>query len=78
MHTTVGGLDLGVKEVVLGDKRRRRSPWYERLLTQNGITNLKYWLCVSDDEQVRRFQTRINDPGKRWKLSPMELHSPGH
>ena len=36
---------------------------------------VKYWFSVSDAEQERRFQDRINDPGKRWKLSPMDLES---
>ncbi len=40
-----------------------------------GITVHKYWFSVSDEEQERRFQSRIQDPTRRWKLSPMDLES---
>ncbi len=45
------------------------------MLVRSGITLVKYWFSVSDEEQERRFQDRIDDPTKRWKLSPMDLES---
>jgi len=51
------------------------APQFERMLTSAGIKLLKYWLSVSDDEQERRFQSRVEDPTRRWKLSPMDLKS---
>jgi polyphosphate kinase len=53
----------------------RSAPEFERMLQRSGITILKYWFSVSDDEQERRFQARLDDPTKRWKLSPMDLES---
>lgn len=53
----------------------RAVPQFERLLVNSGIILLKYWLSVSDEEQERRFQSRANDPMRRWKLSPMDLES---
>jgi len=53
----------------------RSCPEFERMLIRSGIILVKYWFSVSDDEQVRRFQERINDPSKHWKLSPMDLES---
>jgi polyphosphate kinase len=50
-------------------------PQFEATLVNNGIILLKYWLDVSEQEQHRRFQGRIKDPSKRWKLSPMDLES---
>jgi polyphosphate kinase len=50
-------------------------PHFERLLVQSGITLIKYWFSVSDEEQERRFQGRIDNPTKQWKLSPMDLES---
>jgi polyphosphate kinase 2 len=50
-------------------------PEFERMLVRSGITLIKYWFSVSDEEQERRFQSRIEDPTKRWKLSPMDLES---
>jgi polyphosphate kinase len=50
-------------------------PQFERMLVRSGIIVLKYWFSVSDEEQERRFQGRIHDPVKRWKLSPMDLES---
>jgi len=50
-------------------------PEFERLLTRSGIVIIKYWFSVSDEEQEARFQKRLNDPAKRWKLSPMDLES---
>jgi polyphosphate kinase 2 len=53
----------------------RTCPEFERMLIRSGITLIKYWFSVSDEEQERRFQARIDDPTKRWKLSPMDLKS---
>jgi len=50
-------------------------PEFERMLIRSGIILIKYWFSVSDEEQERRFQARIHDPTKRWKLSPMDLES---
>jgi polyphosphate kinase len=50
-------------------------PELERMLVRAGIILIKYWFSVSDEEQERRFQARIKDPTKRWKLSPMDLES---
>ena len=47
----------------------------EQMLIDDGIQLIKYWFSVSDDEQERRFQARIDDPAKRWKLSPMDMES---
>jgi polyphosphate kinase 2 len=54
---------------------RRACPEFERMLVRSGIILIKYWLSVSDEEQERRFMARINDPSKRWKLSPMDLQA---
>ncbi len=53
----------------------RTCPEFERMLARSGILLIKYWFSVSDDEQERRFQARIEDPVRRWKLSPMDLKS---
>jgi polyphosphate kinase 2 len=53
----------------------RSCPEFENMLIRSGITLIKYWFSVSDEEQERRFQARINDPTKRWKLSEMDLAS---
>jgi polyphosphate kinase len=50
-------------------------PEFERMLVRAGIILIKYWFSVSDEEQERRFQDRMKDPTKRWKLSPMDLES---
>jgi polyphosphate kinase 2 len=50
-------------------------PVFERLLVEDGILLRKYWFSVSDDEQERRFASRLEDPMRRWKLSPMDLES---
>ena len=50
-------------------------PEFERMLVRSGIVLIKYWFSVSDEEQERRFQGRIKDPTKRWKLSPMDLEA---
>ncbi|HSB01684.1 MAG TPA: polyphosphate kinase 2 [Anaerolineales bacterium] len=53
----------------------RSVPEFERMLVRSDIILIKYWFSVSDKEQELRFQARINDPTKRWKLSPMDLNS---
>jgi len=53
----------------------RSCPEFERMLVRSGTILIKYWFSVSDAEQERRFQARIADPTKRWKLSPMDLQS---
>jgi polyphosphate kinase 2 len=50
-------------------------PEFERMLIRSGILLIKYWFSVSNDEQEKRFQDRIHDPTKHWKLSPMDLES---
>jgi polyphosphate kinase len=56
----------------------RACPEFERMLIRSGIILIKYWFSVSNDEQERRFQDRMSDPTKRWKLSPMDLESRAH
>jgi polyphosphate kinase len=56
----------------------RSCPEFERMLVRSGIILIKYWFSVSNEEQERRFQARIDDPTKRWKLSPMDLSSRSH
>jgi polyphosphate kinase 2 len=51
----------------------RQCPTFERMLIDDGIILLKYWFSVSDDEQERRFQERLTNPLKRWKLSEMDI-----
>jgi polyphosphate kinase 2 len=53
----------------------RSCPEFERMLVRSGIILIKYWFSVSDDEQEHRFQSRLIEPHKRWKLSPMDLES---
>jgi polyphosphate kinase 2 len=53
----------------------RSCPEFERMLKRSGIILIKYWFSVSDREQERRFQARLKEPTKRWKLSPMDLES---
>ena len=52
-----------------------RCPEFEKYLVEGGIILLKIWLEVSNDEQERRFQARVDDPLRQWKLSPMDLPS---
>jgi polyphosphate kinase 2 (PPK2 family) len=56
----------------------RSCPEFERMLVRSGILLMKYWFSVSDEEQERRFQERMKNPTKRWKLSPMDLESRKH
>ncbi len=53
----------------------RQCPIFERLLVEDGIILIKYWFSVSDEEQERRFRARVDDPMRRWKLSPTDLYS---
>jgi polyphosphate kinase 2 len=69
-------------EYVMGfcsEKEHRRflelCPQIERFLVEGGIILLKLWLEVSNEEQQRRFEARVNDPVRQWKLSPMDLPS---
>ncbi len=55
----------------------RTCPEFERMLVRSGIILVKYWFSVADEEQERRFRSRIKDPRKRWKLSPMDMESRG-
>jgi len=56
----------------------RSVPDFERVLVRSGITLIKYWFSITDDEQHVRFLGRIHDPLKQWKLSPMDLESRRH
>jgi polyphosphate kinase 2 len=53
----------------------RTVPEFERMLVRSGIILVKYWFSITDDEQHLRFEMRIHDPVKQWKLSPMDLES---
>ena len=53
----------------------RAAPEFERMLVRSGTLLFKYWFSVSDDEQEKRFHARIENPVKRWKLSPMDLEA---
>jgi len=53
----------------------RDSPEFERMLVRSGIILLKYWFSVSEEEQEKRFQARLQDPTKRWKLGEIDLAS---
>ena len=60
------------------DEYRRflhQAPIFERLLVEDGILLFKFWFSVSDVEQERRFHSRLTDPMRRWKLSPMDVQS---
>ncbi|MCC3704229.1 polyphosphate kinase 2 [Rouxiella badensis] len=53
----------------------RSVPEFEKMLTRSGIQIVKYWFSITDEEQELRFLSRIHDPLKQWKLSPMDLES---
>ena len=53
----------------------RDVPDFERMIVRSGITLLKYWFSITDQEQQLRFLMRVHDPLKQWKLSPMDLQS---
>ncbi|GAA0566619.1 polyphosphate kinase 2 [Actinomadura livida] len=71
----------GVERVMgfcTADEHRRflhQCPIFERMLVEDGILLRKYWFSVSDAEQERRFRKRLEDPMRRWKLSPMDMES---
>jgi len=56
----------------------RSCPLFEKMLIRSGIILIKYWFSVNDEEQDRRFQERMSNPIKRWKLSPMDIQSRRH
>jgi polyphosphate kinase 2 len=56
----------------------RSCPLFEEMLIRSGIYLIKYWFSVNDEEQEKRFQERIRNPTKRWKLSPMDIESRKH
>jgi polyphosphate kinase len=53
----------------------RSVPLFEEMLVRSGIQLVKFWFSVDDEEQEKRFQDRVRNPFKRWKLSPMDLES---
>jgi polyphosphate kinase 2 len=53
-------------------------PQFEHALIHDGIILVKYWFSISDEEQENRFRQRIEDPARRWKISPMDLESRPH
>ena len=53
----------------------RQAPTFEQMLIDDGILLRKYWFSVSDEEQLKRFQSRADDPIRRWKLSPTDIES---
>ncbi len=57
------------------DEFFRTVPEFERMLVRSGIIVIKYWFSISDEEQEFRFNMRINDPLKQWKLSPMDIEA---
>ncbi len=57
------------------DEFMRSCPKFEEMLQRSGIILIKYWFSISDQEQERRFAARLDNPAKRWKLSPMDLES---
>ncbi|WP_421734467.1 polyphosphate kinase 2 [Cellulomonas sp.] len=57
------------------DRFMRQTPVFEQMLIEDGILLRKYWFSVSDKEQLKRFRSRLNDPLRQWKLSPMDLES---
>lgn len=56
----------------------RTCPEFERMLVRSGIILIKYWFSVSEEEQEKRFLSRIDDRRKRWKISPMDVQSRAH
>jgi len=53
----------------------RACPLFEEMLVRSGVYLLKYWFSVNDAEQEKRFRERMQNPIKRWKLSPMDIES---
>jgi polyphosphate kinase 2 (PPK2 family) len=54
----------------------RSCPLFEEVLVRSGIILVKYWFSVTDEEQEKRFQDRMRNPIKRWKLSAMDIEIP--
>jgi polyphosphate kinase len=57
------------------DRFMEQTPVFEQMLIDDGILLRKYWFSVSDAEQLKRFRSRLSDPVRQWKLSPMDLES---
>ncbi|WP_442946299.1 polyphosphate kinase 2 [Oerskovia sp. USHLN155] len=57
------------------DRFMQQTPVFEQMLIDDGIILRKYWFSVSDGEQLKRFRSRLSDPVRQWKLSPMDLES---
>jgi polyphosphate kinase 2 (PPK2 family) len=57
------------------DNFLRTCPMFQSDMVEKGLDLVKYWLEVSPQEQKKRFEDRVNDPAKNWKLSPMDLES---
>ncbi|MBJ7287303.1 polyphosphate kinase 2 [Williamsia sp.] len=72
-----GGVERVMGFCTPGEHSRflRQTPIFEQMLIDDGIILRKYWFSVSDSEQLRRFRSRLNDPVRQWKLSPMDLES---
>src|SRR6476646_4663244 len=51
------------------------APFFERIMVEGGLILIKYWLEVGKEEQARRFEARVNDPLRQWKLSPMDVEA---
>ena len=66
---------MGFTEEAHVEKFLRMVPAFEKVMVDSGIILLKYWLEVSEEEQTKRLESRIDDPRKIWKLSPMDLKS---
>jgi polyphosphate kinase len=66
---------MGYTDEALVKKFLQMVPAFERVVVDSGIILLKYWLEVSEEEQTRRLESRVDDPRKIWKLSPMDLKS---
>src|SRR5215471_18059744 len=56
----------------------RAAPEFERQFTDDGILLYKYWLCCDQEVQEERFENRLNNPMKRWKLSPIDIEARKH
>ena len=65
----------GIKPIVVDMKSYADRAEFEKMLIRSGIILIKYWFSVSDEEQEKRFQQRMDDITRRWKLSPMDLES---
>ncbi len=66
---------MGFCDNVEYERFLRQVPVFEQMLIDDGMVLRKYWFSVSDVEQERRFRSRLDDPARRWKLSPMDVES---